>query len=200
MTHTVSVDRSGTSALRRRMMLLLAVIGFVGLAGIFMLRSPVVPALEGTPRGFVLNEVPSPLPDVRFTDDEGRPRSPADFRGKVVLLNMWATWCPPCRKEMPTLDRLQASLGGGAEAVKTFYSEIGVRNLAVYVDASGQALSALVAVGLPTTILIDAEGRELGRLMGPVGWDAKEMVAFLERIVEREAGRRAVPEKKESTP
>ncbi|WP_436081761.1 TlpA family protein disulfide reductase [Pararhizobium sp. LjRoot235] len=213
MTRTVSVDRSGASASRRWMMLLLVVIGCAGLAGIFMLRSPVAPALEGTPKGFVLNEVPSSLPEVQFTDDEGRPRALADFRGKVVLLNMWATWCLPCRKEMPTLDRLQAALGGGgfevvalsvdrqgAEAVKTFYSEIGVRNLAVHVDASGQALSALAAVGLPTTILIDPEGRELGRLMGPAEWDAKDMVAFLKPIVERETGRRAVPEKKESTP
>jgi thiol-disulfide isomerase/thioredoxin len=213
MTNTVSVDRSGASASRRRIILLLVVIGFAGLAGISMLRSPIVPALEGTPKGFVLTEVPSPLPEVQFTDDVGRPLALADFRGKVVLLNVWATWCLPCRKEMPTLDRLQAALGGGGfevvalsvdrqgvEAVKAFYSEIGVRNLAVHVDASGQALSALAAVGLPTTILIDPEGRELGRLMGPAEWDAKEMVAFLKPIVERETGRRAVPEKKESTP
>ncbi|CAN7661915.1 TlpA disulfide reductase family protein [Pararhizobium sp. LjRoot255] len=212
MTRTVSVDRSGASASRRWIILLLVVIGFAGLGGIFMLRSPVAPSLEGIPRGFVLKEVPRPVPDVQFTDGEGRPRALADFRGKVVLLNMWATWCLPCRKEMPTLDRLQAALGGGgfevvalsvdrqgAEAVKAFYSEIGVRNLAVHVDASGQALSALAAVGLPTTILIDAEGRELGRLMGPAEWDAKDMVAFLKPIVEREAGRGAVPEKKEGT-
>ncbi|OWK23972.1 redoxin [Rhizobium yanglingense] len=213
MTRTVLADRSGASAPRRRLLLLLAVLGFAGLAGMFMLRAPVGPALEGAPKGFVLSDVPTPVPDVRFTDGEGRPRALADFRGKVVLLNVWATWCLPCRKEMPTLDRLQAALGGdgfevvalsvdrqGSETVKAFYSEIGVRNLAVRVDASGQALSALAAVGLPTTILIDAEGRELGRLMGPAEWDANDMVAFLKPIVEREAGGVDVPEKKESTP
>ncbi|WFU88724.1 TlpA disulfide reductase family protein [Rhizobium sp. CC1099] len=213
MPRTVLADRSGASAPRRRLLLLLAVLGFAGLAGMFMLRAPVGPALEGTPKGFALSDVPTPVPDVRFTDGEGRPRALADFRGKVVLLNVWATWCLPCRTEMPTLDRLQAALGGGgfevvalsvdrqgSETVKAFYSEIGVRNLAVRVDASGQALSGLAAVGLPTTILIDAEGRELGRLMGPAEWDAKDMVAFLKPIVEREAGGMAVPEKKESTP
>jgi thiol-disulfide isomerase/thioredoxin len=152
------------------------------------------------------------VPQVRFTDGDGRPHALADFRGKVVLLNVWATWCLPCRKEMPTLDRLQAALGGqnfavvalsidrqGAEAVRRFYSEIGVRNLAVHVDASGQALSALAALGLPTTILIDAEGRELGRLMGPAEWDAPDMVAFLKSIVEPKGRQMAVPDNKEDS-
>ncbi|CEO91182.1 TlpA family protein disulfide reductase [Sinorhizobium fredii] len=205
--------RRDAAAPRRRLLLLLVVLGFAGLAGMFMLRAPVGPALEGTPKGFVLSDEPRPVPEVRFTDGEGWPRALADFRGKVVLLNVWATWCLPCRKEMPTLDRLQAALGGdgfevvalsidrqGAEAVKTFYSETGVRNLAVSVDSTGQALSALAAVGLPTTILIDPEGRELGRLMGPAEWDAPDMVAFLKSIVERGAGGRAGHEKMESTP
>ncbi|WP_331374762.1 TlpA family protein disulfide reductase [Sinorhizobium chiapasense] len=202
-------NRSDASAPRRRLLLLLVAVGFGGLAGTFMFRAaPVGPALEGVPKGFVLSDVPRPVPEVQFTDGEGRPHTLADFRGKVVLLNVWATWCLPCRKEMPTLDRLQAALGGqnfevvalsidrqGAEAVRTFYSEIGVRNLALHVDASGRALSALAALGLPTTILIDAEGRELRRLMGPAEWDAPDMVAFLKSIVE--AQRLAAPRKKE---
>ncbi|WEX79000.1 redoxin family protein [Sinorhizobium numidicum] len=195
---------------RRRLLLLMAVVGFVGLAGILTLRAPAGPALESPPKSFVLNDAPKPVPEVQFTDGEGRPRTLADFRGKIVLLNVWATWCLPCRKEMPTLDRLDAALGGhdfevvalsidrqGAEAVKTFYAEVGVQRLAVYVDTSGQALSALAALGLPTTILIDAEGRELGRLMGPAEWDAPDMVAFLKSIIEREGERTAVPENKE---
>ncbi|MEY9629013.1 TlpA family protein disulfide reductase [Sinorhizobium fredii] len=204
--------RRDAAALRRRLLLLVVVMGFAGLAGMFMLRGPVGLAQEGTPKGFVLSDEPRPVPEVRFTDGE-RPRALADFRGKVVLLNVWATWCLPCRKEMPTLDRLQAALGGdgfevvalsidrqGAAAVKAFYTEIDVRNLGVNVDASGQALSALAAVGLPTTILIDAEGRELGRLMGPAEWDAPDMVAFLKSIVERGAGCRVGHENKENSP
>nr|WP_164924065.1 TlpA disulfide reductase family protein [Sinorhizobium fredii] len=178
-----------------------------------MLRAPVGPTLDGTPKGFVLSDDPRPVADVRFTEGDGRPRALADFGGKIVLLNVWATWCLPCRKEMPTLDRLQATLGGdgfevvalsidrqGAEAVKTFYWEIGVRNLAVRVDASGQALSALAAVGLPTTILIDAEGRELGRLIGPAEWDAPDMVSFLKSIVARKTESSAASEIKENSP
>ncbi|TAU14709.1 TlpA family protein disulfide reductase [Rhizobium ruizarguesonis] len=212
MTRTVTVDRLGASASRRRMMLLLVVIGFAGLAGIFALRTPGGPTLQSAPRGFVLNEVQSPVPDVQFTDHEGRPRALADFRGKVLVLNVWATWCLPCRKEMPTLDRLQAALGGrgfevvalsidrqGAEAVKGFYSEVGVRHLSVRIDTTGKALSDLAVVGLPTTILIDAERRELGRLMGPAEWDGPEMDAFLKKIVERKAEVLASPENKENS-
>jgi len=200
--------RSDASRPRRWLLLLLAILVVAGVVGTFMLRD----AFEGAPKGFVLSDVPRPVADVQFTDGEGRPRALADFRGKAVLLNVWATWCLPCRKEMPTLDRLQAALGGdgfgvvalsidrqGAEPVKTFYSEIGVRNLAVNVDASGQALSALAAVGLPTTILIDPEGRELGRFMGPAEWDAPDMVAFLKPIVEREGERLAAPQNEEKS-
>jgi len=193
---------SAASAMRRRSLLLLGgAAGLAGLAGVLALRGPSHPAIEGVPKGFVLNDTPTPIPDLGFTDGDGQPHTLADFRGKVVLLNVWATWCLPCRKEMPTLDRLQAALGGdrfqvvalsvdrqGAEAVKAFFSEIGVRRLAVHVDVSGQALSALAAVGLPTTLLVDEEGRELGRLMGPAEWDAPDMTAFLMSIVEGKAG------------
>jgi thiol-disulfide isomerase/thioredoxin len=212
MPRIFTASRSTASGPRRWLLLLLAVAGFAGLAVMLVFRGSGGPALEGVPRGFVVSDVPAPVPQVRFTDGDGRPHALADFRGKVVLLNVWATWCLPCRKEMPTLDRLQAALGGqnfavvalsidrqGAEAVRRFYSEIGVRNLAVHVDASGQALSALAALGLPTTILIDAEGRELGRLMGPAEWDAPDMVAFLKSIVEPKGRQMAVPDNKEDS-
>ena len=99
---------------------------------------------------------PHALPEVRFQDDQGRDLTLGDFRGRVVVLNVWATWCVPCRKEMPTLDRLQARLGGkdflvvalsldrkGVEAVRGFYQEVGVENLAIYVDPSGKGSHAL---------------------------------------------------------
>ncbi|MCG5479706.1 MAG: TlpA family protein disulfide reductase [Ensifer alkalisoli] len=200
----MDIDTDGTSApsaLRRRLLLLLGAAGLAGLAGVLAFQGPSQPAPEGAPKGFVLNDTPRPIPGLGFTDGDGQPHTLADFRGKVVLLNVWATWCLPCRKEMPTLDRLQAALGGdrfqvvalsfdrqGAAAVKAFFSEIGVRCLAVHVDVSGHALSALAAVGLPTTLLIDEEGRELGRLMGPAEWDAPDMIAFLMSIVEGKAG------------
>lgn len=124
------------------------------------------------------------VPDLRFADGAGAPRSLADFRGRVILLNLWATWCVPCREEMPALDRLQAALGGpefevlalsldqaGVVAVRKFYQEINLRALDIYVDQNGDALRKLGSVGVPLTILIDRDGRELWRVLGPREWD-----------------------------
>ena len=144
---------------------------------------------------------PTPLPELRFVDGNGRAMSLADFRGRVVLLNVWATWCVPCRKEMPTLDRLQSQLGGsgfevialsidrqGFAAVKPFYAELGLGSLRIYLDQSGKATHALKTVGVPTTLLIDRDGREIGRKLGPAAWDAPEMIAVIRRYMEPAPG------------
>ncbi len=148
-----------------------------------------------------LHDTPRALPRVGFVDGEGRTLTLAEFRGKVVLLNIWATWCGPCRREMPTLDRLQAKLGGpdvevvalsidrdGIQVVTDFYAEVGVRHLAVYIDESGEVARQLNAVGVPTTLLIDHEGREIGRHLGPAEWDTPEMIAFFRRRLAWETG------------
>jgi thiol-disulfide isomerase/thioredoxin len=168
------------------------------------------PGKVGHSPNFLLHDAPAPMPELRFSDGEGQPLSLADFRGKVVLLNIWATWCVPCRKEMPTLDRLQAALGGTrfevvalsidrgrADVVRKFYAETGIQHLSVRVDSSSQAGFALATVGLPTTLLIDGGGRELGRLIGPAEWDAPEMVAFLKSMIEQEGAPMAAPQNKE---
>jgi thiol-disulfide isomerase/thioredoxin len=124
------------------------------------------------------------LPDLRFIDGAGSPRSLSDFRGRVILLNLWATWCVPCRDEMPALDRLQAALGGpdfevvalsldrdGIVNVKRFYEELKLRALQIYVDQDGDALGKLGSVGIPLTVLVDRKGRELWRVVGPREWD-----------------------------
>ena len=113
-----------------------------------------------------------------------------------MVLNLWATWCAPCRKEMPTLDRLQAKLGGpnfqvvalstdngGADAVRDFFRLIGVRHLSMYIDPSSQVLDRLKVMALPTTLLIDRSGREIGRLTGPTEWDGPEMLQFLRGVI-----------------
>ncbi|MBU6155557.1 MAG: TlpA family protein disulfide reductase [Alphaproteobacteria bacterium] len=133
-----------------------------------------------------------PVPALAFTDAAGKSLTLADFRGKVVVLNLWATWCTPCVAEMPMLDRLQKELGdegvvvlalsidrGGSKAVQEFFERTGVRHLGVYVDPSMRSTTDLRAPGLPTTLLIDPEGTELGRVIGPMEWDspeAKELV------------------------
>ena len=124
-----------------------------------------------------------------FENAKGNPVGLADFRGKAILLNVWATWCAPCRKEMPALDRLQAELGGpdfevvalsvdrnGLDAVRPFFAEIGIENLDIYLDQPAAAMKALGVVGLPTTLLIDGNGRELQRWLGPKEWDSPELV------------------------
>jgi thiol-disulfide isomerase/thioredoxin len=162
---------------------------------------------------FVLQDPPRPLPQIAIADGDGKASSLPDFRGKFVLLNVWATWCVPCRKEMPTLDRLQGLLGGpdfqvialsidrgGADAVRKFYGEIGVERLAIQLDVGGEAFQKLGVVGLPTTVLIDREGREVGRLIGPAEWDSPKMIAFLKSIVAKPTGPApaAQPEEKHS--
>ena len=144
------------------------------------------------PQGFILHDEPLDLPEVAFQDGDGGTRRLAEFRGRVVLLNIWATWCGPCRHEMPTLDRLQVALAGadfevvalsidraGVEAVRAFYGEIGIEHLAIYVDQYGSVMNELGLIGLPTTLLIDRTGREIGRLIGPAEWDAPDMLEYL---------------------
>lgn len=143
-----------------------------------------------------LHEDPVPVLTLTFVDASGATRSLADYRGKFVLLNIWATWCVPCRTEMPTLDRLQGLLGGpdfqvlalsidrgGSEVVQKFFAATGVRNLAINVDTSGQAAFALGILGLPGTLLLDRDGMEIGRLIGPTEWDAPEMLDQLKSVI-----------------
>ncbi len=144
---------------------------------------------------------PKPMPPLSFLDGEGRRVDLDAFRDKLVLLNLWATWCGPCVKEMPALDNLQATLGGpgfqvvalsvdrgGKDQVEPFYRKTGVRSLDLYLDPASASMRALSLRGLPTTLLIDPEGRELGRVEGAVAWDSPEVVAFLRRQIGGQGG------------
>jgi thiol-disulfide isomerase/thioredoxin len=141
---------------------------------------------------FSFFDQPRALPDIRFVDGEGHALSLSDLRGRPIVLNIWATWCVPCRQEMPALDRLQAAVDKslllvlplsldrqGVPVVKQFYQELGLKALGIYVDQSGRASSELNAVGVPTTLLVDRDGREVGRKIGPAKWDSAEMIALI---------------------
>jgi thiol-disulfide isomerase/thioredoxin len=145
-------------------------------------------------------EPPRPVPAIRFADADGRAQSLRAFRGRVVLLNIWATWCGPCRKEMPSLDRLDGKLGGadfvvlpvsidrtGLAAVAPFYRALGIERLGVYLDPLGRGTSALAIPGVPTTLLIDREGRLAMRKMGEASWDGPQMIALIHRFLPRDA-------------
>lgn len=154
------------------------------------------PAPEVMEFPFDLLDPPRPLPELRFVDGEGRPLTLADFRGKVILLNIWATWCIPCLREMPTLDRLEAKLGGpdfqvvvlsidtaGVAVVKKFYKALKLKALGIYVDKTTRARVALGIAGIPTTLLIDRRGREIGRYAGPAEWDDTPAIEFIRRYL-----------------
>jgi thiol-disulfide isomerase/thioredoxin len=140
---------------------------------------------------------PKRVPALTFEDAAGNPLSLEDFRGQVVVLNLWATWCAPCRHEMPSLDRLQAREGGpdlqvlplsvdrgGLEQIEAFYEEVGIRHLGIYRDPQNAVGRALGALGLPTTVVIDQAGREVGRLLGPAEWDGAEALDLLRSLIE----------------
>jgi thiol-disulfide isomerase/thioredoxin len=222
------IERAPTSACQtagvsRRVALLLPTMsgarsGFLRMVAAVALMLPTIaisaPSVEAqAPAGFAVHESPRPLPEIRFENSRGEAMSLADFRGKVVLLNIWATWCAPCRREMPTLERLQAELGGpdfevvalsidrnGPPVVKKFYEELGLRELGMYIDSSGKAPRELNALGVPTTLLIDREGKEVGRLLGPAEWDSPEMVAFIRGQIQRPSGASLRPASDEPLP
>jgi thiol-disulfide isomerase/thioredoxin len=140
---------------------------------------------------------PKPAPELTFEDAAGNALTLEDFRGQVVVLNLWATWCAPCRHEMPSLDRLQAAQGGpdlqvvplsvdrgGREQIEAFYEEVGIRHLDIYRDPQNAVGRALGALGLPTTVVFDQAGREVGRLLGPAEWDGAEALALLRSLIE----------------
>jgi thiol-disulfide isomerase/thioredoxin len=155
---------------------------------------------RGTMTAFVMRKEPVALPDIAFKDGEGNPVTLADWRGRVVLINLWATWCAPCRREMPSLARLQDEIGGddfevlaisvdrkGAEASAKFLSETGAENLALYVDETFKVARDLKAPGLPVTILVDRQGREIGRLTGPAEWDSEDALSLIGAVIEDRA-------------
>ncbi len=145
---------------------------------------------------FVAKKKPADLPAFSFQDGTGAERTLADWRGKVVLLNLWATWCAPCRKEMPALDRLQGTLGGddfqvvavsidkgGLDLPRSFLEKIKVNHLKLFNEPTARLGVTLKAYGMPTTLLIDRNGKEIGRLVGPAEWDSEEALALLRAAI-----------------
>jgi thiol-disulfide isomerase/thioredoxin len=143
-----------------------------------------------------VHDRPRPLKTFEFKDGSGNNLTLADFRGRYLLLNVWATWCPPCRKEMPSLDRAKRILEketdiavmalsvdhAGFEQLQAFYDAHGLNSLALYRGDEQTVLRALAVGGLPTTLLLDREGREIARLIGPTTWDAPDVIASLKAI------------------
>lgn len=151
---------------------------------------------SGGPRGFSVAASPSEAPTAHFKGANGKRLSLEDFRGRVVLLNIWATWCGPCRAEMPSLDRLQALHGAdgldviavsvdreGAAVVRAYYQKSGIRNLKLYVDSDRATMSAFRPDGIPMSVLIDREGNVVGEMTGAARWDSAEATELVQRYL-----------------
>jgi len=144
----------------------------------------------------VVHSAPREVPQFSFIDGEGETRTLADWRGKLVLVNIWATWCAPCKEEMPALDRLEAELGGvdfavlpisvdrgGLKKPRSFLEEIGADNLPLLLDETARLNFKLEVMGLPATLIIDEQGREIARMIGPAEWDSPEAIAQLRQFM-----------------
>jgi thiol-disulfide isomerase/thioredoxin len=168
-----------------------------------MAKTP--PVADGAPLGtpdasitkLIRLREPRVVAGLAFTDADGAPKTLADWRGKVILVNLWATWCVPCREELPSLDRLQAKLGGknfsvvaisldrtGADAPKRFLDSTKLTHLQLFLDPKGEATAKLTAQGLPTSLLIDREGREVARLAGAAEWDGPALSGVIQALIE----------------
>lgn len=195
-------------ARQRRLLLLAAIAAVVGTIAVYVSGGSPINGLTPAPKAnrvatlpnvgqmaaFVIRPEPQAMPELRFQTGSGEPRTVADWKGRVVLMNLWATWCAPCIKELPDLARLQAELGSsefevvavsvdrtGVAGAQRFLEKTGSTALALYVDPTARLANTVGALGLPATILIGRDGREIGRLLGPAEWasdDAKALIRW----------------------
>ncbi|SFI50570.1 TlpA disulfide reductase family protein [Albimonas pacifica] len=163
-------------------------------------RQEIAGLSTGAMAKFALRESLGDPLEAEFVNANGAPATVADFAGKVTVLNLWATWCPPCLKEMPALNELQAALkGSGAQVVtvavqsggrakaKDFLKEKMLYELPAYADERNALPREVGILGLPTTLILDPQGREIGRLQGDAEWNAPEAEALLRRLAEMTA-------------
>ena len=193
-----------------------AVIGFAGVYGIGGLKRSaagdpacrgavdvarrLAPLAHGEVAALTMATVPLRLPDLAFEDAEGRPKKLSDWRGRTVLVNLWATWCVPCRKEMPALDSLQTRLGGpnfevvavnidtrDPEKPKNFWKEVNLTRLGYFSDPKAKVFQELKAIGralgMPTSVLVDGEGCEIATIAGPAEWDSDDAIKLITAAV-----------------
>ena len=168
------------------------------------LARKIAPLAHGEVAALTMATAPLRLPDLAFEDAEGKPRKLSEWRGKTVLLNLWATWCVPCRKEMPALDSLQAKLGGkdfevvavnidtrDPDKPKNFLKDANLTRLGYFADSKAKVFQDLKsigrALGMPTSVLVDGSGCEIATIAGPAEWDSDDAVKLIRAAIQPQA-------------
>jgi thiol-disulfide isomerase/thioredoxin len=171
-------------------------------AGAVNTAKRIAPLVRGEVAALAPAQTSFRLPDLAFKDGKGRELQLADWRGRTVLLNLWATWCVPCRREMPALDALQALLGGADFEVVAinidtrdqqkplaFLKDVAITHLAYYSDPSARVFEELKtagkAFGMPTTVIVDPSGCEIGTMAGPAEWASDDGVKLVSATLAR---------------
>jgi thiol-disulfide isomerase/thioredoxin len=196
------------------------VIGFAGVYGIgglkrgaagdsgcnpaVALSAKIAPLAHGEVAALTMATTPLRLPDLAFEDADGKPKKLSDFRGRTVLVNLWATWCVPCRREMPALDSLQAKLGGpdfqvvavnidtrDPDKPKNFLKDANLTRLSFFSDSKAKVFQDLKnigrALGMPTSVLVDGQGCEIATIAGPAEWASDDAVKLITAAIKPSA-------------
>ncbi len=171
--------------------------GDAGCAGAVALSHKIAPLATGEVAALTMTSKPMKMPDLAFDDGNGNPKKLSDWKGRTVLLNLWATWCVPCRKEMPALERLEAKMGSDKFQVvavnidtrdpdkpKNFLKEANLTRLGNFSDAKAKVFQDLksigLALGMPTSVLIDGQGCQIANMAGPAEWDSADAVKLIQ--------------------
>jgi len=174
--------------------------GDTACAGAVDLARKIAPLVHGEVAALTMATSPLRLPDLTFDDADGKPRKLSEWRGKTVLVNLWATWCVPCRKEMPALDSLQTKLGGkdfevvainidtrDPDKPKNFLKDANLTKLGYFTDTKAKVFQDLKnigrALGMPTSVLVDSQGCEIGTIAGPAEWASDDAIALIKAAV-----------------
>lgn len=214
-------DQTPKPSATRRIPLVIATVaiggavGFAALYGLGLGRGPsgdpacraavdtakrIAPLVHGEVAALTVATAPLRLPDLAFEDADGKPKKLSDFRGKTLLVNLWATWCVPCRKEMPALEELQAKMSGpnfevvainidtrDPEKPKNFLKEANLVRLGFFNDQKAKVFQDLKAIGralgMPTSVLVDQQGCEIATIAGPAEWASEDALKLIRATV-----------------
>lgn len=164
--------------------------------GLILLTPIAHPQIQGNELASLkIHKTAIKVPNIEFIDQSGKKITNANLIGKVSVINLWATWCPPCVKELPSIDRLAKIVSqedikiyavsqdrAGNKIVPPYFQKLKLKNLTIYLDNQGSLMAAFKTPVLPTTVIIDKNGNEIARLVGEISWDSPEVIKYLKKV------------------